>query len=139
MNNINSSQAKYREDHKGAYFPPSSVVPIQIDLVFTVEVDQEAITTTNKWGMGTSSTETATATYSGAAATITQKSTSAEVNTNLTNLVSSSIRGTYVFTLNGSTVTKVQAGENTYEYTFTPQDNSYVATTGTITVTGTNS
>lgn len=136
LNNINGSQAIYGENHEGAYFPPSSVVPIQIDLVFTVEVDQEAITTTNKWGMGTSSTETATATYKGAAATITQKQSSCDVNTNLVNLVSSSVRGTYVFKLNGTTVTKVASGENTYEYTFTPNDANYVVTTGTITVTG---
>ena len=89
LNNISSAAATYADDHEGAYFPPSSVVPIQIDLVFTVEVDSNAISTTNLWGMGTSSTETVKATYFGAAATITQKNTEAEVGVNLVNLVSS--------------------------------------------------
>lgn len=57
------SNVDQHEGHDGAYLPPSSIVPIEIDLEFTVEVDQEALEASNKWGIGTSSTTTIVATF----------------------------------------------------------------------------
>ena len=48
-------------EHTGTYLPPSSVVPIEIDLEFNVLVDTSLQGSTNTWGMGTTSTRTITA------------------------------------------------------------------------------
>lgn len=62
-NNKQGTQTDPHPGHTGTYLPPSSVVPIQIDLEFTVAEDNSEQTGTDNWGIGTSSTTTVTATY----------------------------------------------------------------------------
>lgn len=49
-------------EYDGSYLPASSIVPIQIDLVFTVTTSNQSSSSDN-WGMGTTSTSTVKATY----------------------------------------------------------------------------
>ena len=52
----------HQEEHEGSYLPTSSIVPIQIDLVFTVTASNQS-SSSDSWGMGTTSTSTVKATY----------------------------------------------------------------------------
>jgi len=52
----------HKEEHEGSYLPTSSIVPIQIDLVFTVTASNQS-SSSDSWGMGTTSTSTVKATY----------------------------------------------------------------------------
>lgn len=58
----NLSGSTYESDNEGSFVPPSSIVPQQIDLVFSVVAAELADTST--WGAGTESTTTQTASFS---------------------------------------------------------------------------